>query len=131
VPWQLYVRVHDIPSDSVFAQALSFEGHLGVGPIALRRLLEQCFSPRQWALLAPLFLLALALAAWRRDWRLTRFAAVWAGLSLAALTWVYVASPLPYDDYLSTSADRVVSALVLGAAALVPVLVGRALYSPD
>lgn len=126
LPWQVYLRVHDIGSDST--SPLHFHGHLGIAPIALRRLLEMSFSPRQWALLAPLFVLALALAALRRHWPTALFAALWAGLSLGALTWIYVSSSLPYSDYLDASGDRVVSALVLGAAALVPVLVGRPHY---
>ena len=78
---------------------------------------------RHWALLGPLFLLALGIAVTRAR-RLALFAGVWAGASLAALTWIYMASPLEYSEYLDSSADRVVSSLVLGAAALVPILVG-------
>jgi hypothetical protein len=123
LPWQLYVKLEDIPSDSIFAGAFRFQGHLGVGPEALRRLIAESLSVRHWALLGPLFLLALGIAV-TRSRRLALFASVWAGTSLAALTWIYMASPLEYSEYLDSSADRVVSSLVLGAAALVPILVG-------
>ena len=128
LPWQLYVHVHGITSDSVFSDAFRFRGHLGVGPIALRTLLENALSPHQWALLGPLFLVALVLGAVLGSRPVALFALLWSGLSLGALTWIYVASPLEYSSYLRSSADRVVSALVLGAAALVPLLVGRQGY---
>jgi hypothetical protein len=132
LPWQVYVAAHGIQSDSVFASAFRFHGHLGIGPIALRRLVEECFSFRQWTLLAPLFALALLAAALRGSYRIALFGAVWAGASLAALTWIYVSSSIPYSDYLDFSADRIVSSLVLGAVALVPLLVGRPDYPlPD
>jgi hypothetical protein len=126
LPWQLYVLAHGIHSDSVFVSAFRFEGHLGVGPIALRTLLANALSVNHWALLGPLFLIALGVAAAFGSRRLAVFGVVWSALTLAALTWIYVASPLPYADYLAVTAHRVVSSLVLGGAALTPVLVGHA-----
>jgi hypothetical protein len=128
LPWQLYVRVHDIASDSVFSAALRWDGvHLGIAPIALRRLVQESASFRQWSLLPALVVAALLLAAWRRR-RLALFAAVWVGAVLAAETWIYTSSGIPYSDYLDFSASRIVSALVLGAAALVPLLAAPPLY---
>jgi hypothetical protein len=128
LPWQLYGRLHHVASDSVFAAGLHPHVHLGIAPIALRRLVAECFSYRSWALLAPLAVAALLLAAWRGDRRLALFAAVWAASALLAETWIYTSSGIPYSDYLDFSASRIVSALVLGGAALVPLLAGPPLY---
>jgi hypothetical protein len=128
LPWQVYVKVHDIASDSVFAAAFRWHGHLGIAPIAFRRLVAECFSFEHWALLAPLVVAAVLLAAWRGDRRLALFAAVWAAAALLAETWIYTSSDIPYSDYLDFSASRIVSALVLGGAALVPLLAGPPLY---
>jgi hypothetical protein len=126
LPWQLYVRLHGITSDSVFAAGLRFaDVHPGIAPIALRRLLTESFSPSHWALLLPFFLVALLLA----RGRIAVFAGVWTLVSLAALTWIYVSAHVEFSEYLDSSADRVVSSLVLGAAALVPLLVGRRDYA--
>jgi hypothetical protein len=129
LPWQVYLEVEGIKSDSVFAAGLRLgDIHPGVGPIALRRLVTEALSVSHWALLVPLFLGALVLA----RGRVAVFAWVWALVSLAALTWIYVSSSAEYSEYLDSSADRVVSSLVVGAAALVPLLVGRRDYaSPD
>jgi hypothetical protein len=129
LPWQIYGKLEGIHSDSAISAGVRLDNvHPGVIPIAFRRLVEESFSVRHWALLGPLFLLALAVAALRRS-PLALFASVWALLSLCALTWIYVASPNEYSQYLDSSADRVVSTLVLGAAALVPGLVGRGHYA--
>lgn len=126
LPWQVYVKVEGITSDSVFSAGLRL-GDIkpGVAPIALRRLVAEALSVNHWALLVPLFLVALVLA---RSRRTALFAGLWALLSLAALTWIYVSSQVEYSEYLDSSADRVVTSLVLGAAALVPLLVGRPDY---
>jgi hypothetical protein len=129
LPWQIYVRAHGITSDSVFAAGLRLgDIHPGVAPIALQRLLTESLSVSHWALLLPLFLGALVAA----RGRVAVFAAVWGLVSLAALTWIYVSAQVEYSEYLDSSADRVVSAFVVGGAALVPLLVGRRDYaSPD
>jgi hypothetical protein len=128
LPWQVYVKVHGIQSDSVFSAAFRWHGHLGIAPIAFRRLVAECFSFGHWAVLAPLVVLAVLLAAWRGERRLALFAVVWTGAVLLAETWIYTSSDVPYSDYLDFSASRIVSALVLGAAALVPLLAGPPLY---
>jgi hypothetical protein len=131
LPWQVYGKLEDIHSDSAVAAGLRLDNiHPGVIPIAFRRLVSESLVPAHWALLGPLFLVALAVAALRRS-RIALFAGVWSLLSLVALTWIYVASPYEYSQYLDSSSDRVVSTLVLGAAALVPVLVGRRHYASD
>jgi hypothetical protein len=131
LPWQVYGKLEDIHSDSAVAAGVRLDNiHPGVIPIAFRRLVSESLVPAHWALLGPLFLVALAVAALRRS-RIALFAGVWSLLSLVALTWIYVASPYEYSQYLDSSSDRVVSTLVLGAAALVPVLVGRRHYASD
>ena len=51
------------------------------------------------------------------------FGAGFAALSLVGITWVYVLTPYELTSYLGSNGDRVIMAPVLGAAALVPLLV--------
>jgi hypothetical protein len=50
------------------------------------------------------------------------FALVWAGLAWIGLSWIYVISRFEYSSYLDSTKERVVSTIVLGSAALVPLL---------
>jgi hypothetical protein len=130
LPWKLYVRVHDL-HDINYSLGDTFDwghvsGRLGVGHIAFRELADEMTDPLQWGLLAPLFVLVLVLAVVAGARRLSVFAAVWALLSWLGLSWIYVISHYEYSSYLSSTQDRVVASLVLGAAALTPLLAAEA-----
>ncbi len=126
VPWRLYVRVHDL-HDINYSFGDSFDvhhiaGRLGVGPIAFRTLGGEMIDPLQWGLLAPLFVLLafLALALGLRA--LPLYALVWTILSWLGLSWIYVISHYEYSSYLDSTKERVIASVVLGSAALMPLL---------
>jgi hypothetical protein len=124
LPWKLYVRAHHL-SDINYNLADSFHPHkLGVGPIAFRTLGGQMLDPRQWGLLAPIFLVVLAVAVLRGERALALFAGITVLLSWLGLSWIYVISHFEYSSYLGSTKRRVVASVVLAAAALIPLLVG-------
>jgi hypothetical protein len=81
-------------------------------------------DPRQWGLLAPIFLVVLAVAVLRGERALALFAGVTVLLSWLGLSWIYVISHFEYSSYLGSTKRRVVASVVLAGAALIPLLVG-------
>ena len=61
-----------------------------------------------------------------RRWRLAGFAAAWALLSFAGIVLVFWISVVPVELTLRWAAYRTVASLVIGAAALAPLLAGEA-----
>jgi hypothetical protein len=121
VPWQIFLAVHRIHSDTLLsAHALRIQ-HPGIGPLALHALLDASLSLRAWPLLLPLFLAGVVVAAGSR---LAVFAWAWALVSLLGLTWIYVVSRTEWSNYFSYSGDRVIDSVLVGAAALTPLLLG-------
>ena len=126
LPWKLYVRAHDL-RDINYSLGDTFDvhhvsGRLGVGPIAFRTLGREMADPRQWGLLAPLFVVLLVFAAARGARSLALFGAVTVLLSWPGLSWIYVISQFEYSSYLDSTKSRVVASVVLAAAALIPLL---------
>jgi hypothetical protein len=122
LPWKLYVRIHHL-GDINYSLSDSLHPHkLGVAPIAFRALGREMLDPRQWGLLAPIFAALLVLAAWRGSRPLALFGAITVGLSWLGLSWIYVISHFEYSSYLDSTKERVVASVVLGAAALTPLL---------
>jgi hypothetical protein len=79
-------------------------------------------DPLQWGLLVPLFA-ALVLACLATGQRvLPLYAIVWAVVSWLGLSWVYVISKHEHSAYLGSTKERVVASIVLGSAALTPLL---------
>jgi hypothetical protein len=130
LPWRLFVAAHSLPLvEYRFRNAFS-PGYLSdhadrVGPAA-RGLADELFS-MDWGLLVPLFLLALVTAVLARRYRLAAFAALWAVLAFGGLLLIYWISVIPIDLALVWSADRTVVTIVIGTAALAPLLAGEAL----
>ncbi|MEN3310732.1 MAG: hypothetical protein V7645_61 [Actinomycetota bacterium] len=126
LPWRIYVHSHGL-RDINYSLGDSFDfghvhGRLGVGPIAFRTLAGQMFDPHQWGLLMAIFA-ALLIAGLLVGLRaLPIFALVWTVLAWVGLSWIYVISHLEYSSYLDSTKDRVVASLVVGSAALVPLL---------
>ena len=126
LPWKVYVRVHDL-RDINYSLSDSFDVHhvgdrLGVGPIAFRTLGREMIDPRQWGLLAPLFVVLVAVAALTGARALAVYGTVSALLAWLGLSWIYVVSHYEYSSYLSSTKERVVASVVLAAAALTPLL---------
>jgi len=122
LPWKLYVRIHDL-QDINYGLGDSFHPHhLGVGPIAFRTLGRELADPKQWGLLAPIFLVLVVVAAVRGSRALALFAGVTTLLAWLGLSWIYVISHFEYSAYLDSTKSRVVASIALAAAALIPLL---------
>jgi hypothetical protein len=79
-------------------------------------------DPHQWGLLVPIFA-ALLIAGLLIGLRaLPIFALAWTALAWLGLSWIYVISHLEYSSYLDSTKERVVASVVVGSAALVPLL---------
>jgi hypothetical protein len=130
LPWRVFMAVHGLHNkDYSLADSVDLHhvgGRLGVGPIAFRTLAGQMLDPHQWGLLAPLFAAVVVAAALSGRLRLALFGAAWAGLSWLGLSWIYVISHYEYSVYLDSSKARVVASIVVGAAALMPLLAAEA-----
>jgi hypothetical protein len=124
-PWQIWLRLHDVHSDTLLGLHVFDVHHPGIGPLALEALVRQILSADTWTVLLPLFLACLGLAAAVRA-RVSIFAAVWISVSLVGLAWVYLVSTLEWSNYFSFSGNRVVDSVVVGAAALAPLLAAEA-----
>jgi hypothetical protein len=130
LPWRVYTSLHGLHNKD-FSLADSFNVHhvssrLGVGPIAFRTLGDQMLDPFQWGLLGPLFAAVVVVAFLSGRRALALFGAVWAVLSWLGLSWIYVISHNEYSVYLDSSKARVVASVVVGAAALTPLLAAEA-----
>ena len=121
LPWQIWLAVHRINSNTLLGRHV-LDAHPGIVRDALRGLLDRALSPGQWSLLALLFVVAVVLAAGSR---LAVYAGAWALLSLLGLAWVYAVSPLDWS--LDSSGNRVIDSVLVGAAALTPLLGAKAL----
>jgi hypothetical protein len=135
VPWRIWVWIYEL-HDINYSLLDSFDfdyisGRLGVGPIAFRTLGGEMVDPMKWGLLAWLFVAVLAAALVRRFYALTLFAVVWAGLSWLGLSWIYVITRFEYSSYLGSTQDRVVASIVLGGAALTPLVASEVWSSRD
>jgi hypothetical protein len=126
LPWKVYVRVHDIESIN-YSLADSFDldhvsGRLGVLRIAFRTLGGEMVDPLKWGLFVPLLAL-LVIAGLATGLRaLPLFAIVLTLVSWVGLSWIYVISRFEYSSYLDSTKERVIAAIVLGGAALAPLL---------
>jgi hypothetical protein len=126
LPWRLYVHSHHL-RDINYRLGDSFDyehvhGRLGVGPIAFRTLAGQMLDPTSWGLLVPIFLVLLVVALLTGLRALPVFALVWAIVAWVGLSWIYVISRFEYSSYLDSTKSRVIASIVVGSAALVPLL---------
>jgi hypothetical protein len=126
LPWRIYVHAHDL-HDINYSLGDSFDyghlhGRLGVGPIAFRTLAGQLLDPRQWGLIVPLFVVLVLAALVTGSRAVPLFGLVWTVLVWIGLSWIYVISRFEYSSYLDSTKQRVVASVVLGSAALLPLL---------
>lgn len=134
LPWRLFVALRDLPlveysfRDAVSPAYLSDHSDR-VGP-AVRGLGGELLSG-DWGLLVPLFLVAVVAAVLARRYALAGFAALWTVLAFCGLVLVYWISTIPVDLALVWSGDRTIVTVVVGAAALAPLLAGAAWSSRE
>jgi len=129
LPWRIFTAVHHLSVGSIhladFVRPhLYTSGSSRLEPSA-RALIAQ-LGPDRWAALVSLTLLALVAGFVARRRLLVAYAVGWLVLSFGGLLLNYWLSPLPLAWYLQTSAARVVATLVIGGAALAPLLAADA-----
>jgi hypothetical protein len=130
LPWRIYVHSHHL-HDINYSLGDSFDyghlhGRLGVGPIAFRTLATQMLDPQQWGLLVPIFVVLLLVALLTGARALPLFALAWTLVAWIGLSWIYVISRFEYSSYLDSTKERVVASIVVGSAALTPLLAAEA-----
>jgi len=76
--------------------------------------------------LLPLFAVLVVAALVTGLRALPLFAIVWPLLSWLGLSWIYVVTHFEYSSYLDSTKTRVVASIVLGTAALTPLLAAEA-----
>jgi hypothetical protein len=130
LPWRIFVAVHGLKNPEYsFGDALSpayLSDHSDRVRPAFAGVWHQVWSSG-WGWLVPLALLAFTAALLAQRWRLTAFAAAWALLSFGGIVLVFWISVVPIELTLKWAAYRTVASLVIGAAALAPLLAGEAL----
>jgi hypothetical protein len=132
LPWRIFVAAHGLKNpeyslgDAVDPAYLADRSDR-VRPV-VASVWHQVWSSG-WAWLVPFALLAFAAALLARRWRLTAFAGGWAALSLLGIVLVFWISVVPVELTLRWAAYRIVGSLVIGSAALAPLLAGEAWQS--
>ena len=129
VPWRIYLAANDLRNAEYRLWDALDPGYLAdrserVSP-AVSRLWGELWSA-DWGVLPLVALVAIAAGALARRYRLTAFALLWPILAFGGLVLVYWISVVPVELTLTWTAERVVVSLVVGAAALAPLLVGEA-----
>ncbi|MDX6412583.1 MAG: hypothetical protein QOE91_2099 [Gaiellaceae bacterium] len=129
LPWRIYTAVHHLKNpeyslgNAVNPTYLYDHGdRLGA---ALRSVAGHAFS-LDWGLLVPLGLAAIVVAVLAGRTRLAVFATLWTLLSFAGVILVFWISVVPVELTLRWAAYRTVASLVIGLAALAPLLGGEA-----
>jgi hypothetical protein len=129
LPWRLFTAVHGLKNPEYsLGDALNptyLADHSDRARPAFWGVWHQVWSSG-WGWLVPLALIALAAALVAGRWRLAGFAAAWAGLSYAGIVLVFWISVVPVELTLRWAAYRTVASLVIGAAALAPLLAAEA-----
>jgi len=126
LPWELWSRAHELGNPVSAAGGLRI-GPAGRIPSGTASMLRELADPTSWLALGLLAVVALALAGRSRTGRtLAAVTAFVALASLASLLVVYWATPLDFDYHVATSVRRVITAPVVFAAAMTPLLLARA-----
>jgi hypothetical protein len=129
VPWRLFIAAHHLPTPEYSLGNAASPGYPSdhadrVGPAA-SGLVDRMASGR-FGFLVVLILAGLALALLSRRYRELAFAGAWLVLSFLGLLLVYWISNVPVHLTLVWSGDRTVTSIVLGGAALAPLLAAPA-----
>jgi hypothetical protein len=129
LPWRIFVSVHHLKNPEYsLGNALSpsyLYDHADRLGAALRSVTGHAFS-FDWGLLVPLGLAAIVVAVLSGRTRLAVFATLWTLLSFAGVVLVFWISVVPIELTLRWAAYRTVASLVIGLAALAPLLVSAA-----
>ena len=125
-PWRAHVAIHDVGAPAYdLAQSFNLPfivPRLGRAPEAGEGLLRLATNQYQFGFLLALGVAAVVVALVVGPRRLGVFGGAFGFLSFAGLTWIYVLAPEEVSTFISTNGDRVVVSLVVGLAALAPLL---------
>jgi hypothetical protein len=129
VPWRIYLAANDLRNAEYRLSDALDPGYLAdrserVRP-AVSALWDTLWSA-DWGMLPAVALVAIAAGGLTRRYRLAAFALLWPILAFGGVVLVYWISVVPVELTLTWTAERVVVSLVVGAAALAPLLVGEA-----
>jgi len=129
LPWRIFTAVHGLKNPEYSLGDAINPGYLAdhssrAGP-AFWGVWHQVWSSG-WGWLVPLALIAFGGVLLARRWRVAGFAAAWALLSYAGIVLVFWISVVPVELTLRWAAYRTVASLVIGAAALAPLLAAEA-----
>jgi hypothetical protein len=129
LPWRVYSAAHGLKNPEYSLGDALNPSYLADRSERVRPAFEgvwhQVWSSG-WSWLVPLALVAFGAALLARCWRLAGFAAAWALLSFGGIVLVFWISVVPVELTLKWAAYRTVASLVIGAAALAPLLAGEA-----
>jgi 4-amino-4-deoxy-L-arabinose transferase-like glycosyltransferase len=134
LPWRAYVAAHHLKNPeyslgNAVNPAYLYDHADRLGP-TLRSVAGHAFS-FDWGLLVPLGLAAIVLAFVTGRRQLALFASLWTVLSFAGVVLVFWISVVPVELTLRWAAYRTVASLVIGLAALAPLLAGEAFFSAE
>jgi hypothetical protein len=129
LPWRVYVAVNDIhPADYELSNLVDVEylaDHSNRLRPTVSELAEELAKTSNWGLLLPLVGCAFATALLRRRYAVASFGGLWLAFSFVGLLLVYWISELELEPDLFNTSYRTIATPLLGAALLVPQLVGR------
>jgi hypothetical protein len=126
LPWRIWLSVHDVHNQASVGRVTGVSflvGHVTRVPEAAGYMLWKMLDPRAWLLVLPIFVAACVLSRARTEARLVLFACATAVLAFASLVFAYWSTRLGIHYQLTTSARRVVTAVVFFCAATTPLLV--------
>jgi Dolichyl-phosphate-mannose-protein mannosyltransferase len=128
-PWRIFVAAHHLQNQEYSLGDALNPSYLANRSARVRPALTGVWHQvwaSGWSWLVPFALVSLAAALLARKWRLSAFAVVWAALSFCGIVLVFWISVVPIQLTLLWAAYRTVASLVIGAAALAPLLAGEA-----
>ena len=125
-PWELWSRAYSLGnafSEAGGAGSVDLLDVTGRLPRAAEAIARELADPSSWLALVALAVVAVALALRKPAGRAAAFFTLAVALaSLAAMLVAYWATPLDFDYHVATSVRRVITAPVLFAAAMTPLL---------
>lgn len=127
LPWRIYCTAFGLTTPDYDLNHVTDLGYLRahrdrVGPV-VHELWRQLDTSYKWGLLTWVILLALVAGLVAGRWPLITYAGIWLALSSVGLLVLYWASTLPLDSHLTNTSYRTIVSLLVGGAALTPLLV--------
>jgi hypothetical protein len=127
IPWRVYCSAYGLTTPdynlSNAANPSYLRAHVDRVRPAASELWTQLTNSSRWGLLVWVILLAVVVGLAGARWRLLTFAGIWLVLAAGGLLLTYWISVLPVTSHLTNSSYRTIVSLLVGGAAMVPLLV--------